>query len=157
VDLVGQAQRVINKVRPLVGHDGWLVTINNALFVSGREYYACWKTCAQMAICRSKNCCQSRLISPVSETRVGQPPGRPGTVQPLYQNRYPARQAQRFACHLNRMFVMLRRSRNITNILFVKTGVGALAATGGQGQSFGLDLYQPGLLGLAHDLGGIIG
>ncbi len=38
VDLVTQGQRVINKVRPLINNDGYLVAINNALFVSGAEY-----------------------------------------------------------------------------------------------------------------------
>lgn len=38
VDLVSQSQQVINKARPLVGHGGWLVAINNALFLSGAEY-----------------------------------------------------------------------------------------------------------------------
>jgi 23S rRNA (cytosine1962-C5)-methyltransferase len=38
VDLVGQSRRVINKLRPLVKDGGWLVSINNALFVSGAEY-----------------------------------------------------------------------------------------------------------------------
>ena len=40
VDLVGQSQRLINKVRPLVKDGGWLVTINNALFLNGQDYYA---------------------------------------------------------------------------------------------------------------------
>lgn len=40
VDLVSQSHRVINKVRPLIGHNGWLVAINNALFFSGAEYMA---------------------------------------------------------------------------------------------------------------------
>lgn len=40
VDLVAHSHRVINKVRPLVGHNGWLVAINNALFLSGAEYLA---------------------------------------------------------------------------------------------------------------------
>jgi 23S rRNA (cytosine1962-C5)-methyltransferase len=40
VDLVSQSHRVINKVRPLVADGGWLVAINNALFVSGAEYLA---------------------------------------------------------------------------------------------------------------------
>jgi 23S rRNA (cytosine1962-C5)-methyltransferase len=40
VDLVGQSQRLINKVRPLVKDGGCLVTINNALFLSGQDYYA---------------------------------------------------------------------------------------------------------------------
>ncbi|MBE0697883.1 MAG: class I SAM-dependent methyltransferase [Anaerolineaceae bacterium] len=38
VDLVSHAQTVINKVRPLVGHNGLLVAINNSLFLSGAEY-----------------------------------------------------------------------------------------------------------------------
>lgn len=38
VDLVAESHRVINKVRPLVAHNGWLVTINNALFLGGLEY-----------------------------------------------------------------------------------------------------------------------
>lgn len=38
VDLVSQSHRIINKARPLVAHNGWLVAINNALFLSGAEY-----------------------------------------------------------------------------------------------------------------------
>lgn len=38
VDLVGQSRRIINKLRPLVRDGGWLININNALFVSGQEY-----------------------------------------------------------------------------------------------------------------------
>jgi len=38
VDLVNQSERVINKVRPLVNDGGYLVAINNALFVSGAVY-----------------------------------------------------------------------------------------------------------------------
>ena len=38
VDLVSQSSRVINKVRPLVGHDGYLVVINNALFAPGAAF-----------------------------------------------------------------------------------------------------------------------
>jgi 23S rRNA (cytosine1962-C5)-methyltransferase len=38
VDLVNAGQRVLNKVRPLVADGGWLVAINNALFVSGADY-----------------------------------------------------------------------------------------------------------------------
>jgi 23S rRNA (cytosine1962-C5)-methyltransferase len=40
VDLVGESQRLINKVRPLVKDGGWLVLINNALFVKGSDYLA---------------------------------------------------------------------------------------------------------------------
>ena len=38
VDLNNESHRLINKVRPLINHEGYLVAINNALFVSGAEY-----------------------------------------------------------------------------------------------------------------------
>ena len=38
VDQVNESARLINKVRPLIRDGGRLVAINNALFVSGREY-----------------------------------------------------------------------------------------------------------------------
>jgi 23S rRNA (cytosine1962-C5)-methyltransferase len=38
VDLEREAGRLINKARPLVADGGWLVAVNNALFVSGRDY-----------------------------------------------------------------------------------------------------------------------
>ena len=38
VDLVHESARLINKVRPLINDGGTLVSINNALYVSGRDY-----------------------------------------------------------------------------------------------------------------------
>ncbi len=38
VDMVNESVRLINKVRPLVRDGGWLIAINNALFLSGAEY-----------------------------------------------------------------------------------------------------------------------
>ncbi len=38
VDLVHASERLLNKVRPLVADGGWLVAVNNALFLSGAEY-----------------------------------------------------------------------------------------------------------------------
>ena len=38
VDLAHGYSRLINKVRPLIAHNGYLVAINNALFVSGAHY-----------------------------------------------------------------------------------------------------------------------
>jgi len=38
VDLVNESARIINKVRPLINDGGTLISINNALYVSGREY-----------------------------------------------------------------------------------------------------------------------
>ena len=37
VDLLQNWHGLINKIRPLVGHEGWLVAINNALFLPGDE------------------------------------------------------------------------------------------------------------------------
>jgi 23S rRNA (cytosine1962-C5)-methyltransferase len=28
----------MNKIRPIINNDGWLVAINNALFLSGKDY-----------------------------------------------------------------------------------------------------------------------
>jgi 23S rRNA (cytosine1962-C5)-methyltransferase len=38
VDLARNSARLINKVRPLINDGGYLVAINNALFLSGKEY-----------------------------------------------------------------------------------------------------------------------
>ena len=38
VDQVNESARPINKVRPLVQDGGYLIAVNNALYVSGREY-----------------------------------------------------------------------------------------------------------------------
>jgi 23S rRNA (cytosine1962-C5)-methyltransferase len=40
VDLQGGTNRLINKVRPLAVHEGVLVAVNNALFLSGADYMA---------------------------------------------------------------------------------------------------------------------
>jgi 23S rRNA (cytosine1962-C5)-methyltransferase len=78
VDLVSESQRAINKVRPLVGDGGWLVAINNALFVSGAEYAGVLE-----AICADGYLSIETFV-PVPEdvagyeaTRVGNPPTDP--------------------------------------------------------------------------------
>jgi 23S rRNA (cytosine1962-C5)-methyltransferase len=38
LDLNTDSARLINKVRPLINDGGWLVSVNNALYVSGEEY-----------------------------------------------------------------------------------------------------------------------
>jgi 23S rRNA (cytosine1962-C5)-methyltransferase len=38
VDLVNQSARLINKVKPLIAHQGWLVLVNNALFLCGQVF-----------------------------------------------------------------------------------------------------------------------
>ena len=40
VDLLTDSKRLINKVRPLIADGGWLVAVNNALFLSGEAYMA---------------------------------------------------------------------------------------------------------------------
>ena len=40
VDLNSGIARLINKIRPLVRHGGHIIAINNALFVSGADYFA---------------------------------------------------------------------------------------------------------------------
>lgn len=40
VDLAADSARLINKIRPLINDGGYLVAINNALFLSGKEYLA---------------------------------------------------------------------------------------------------------------------
>lgn len=38
IDLVNQNARLINKVKPLVAHQGYLIVVNNALFLSGQDF-----------------------------------------------------------------------------------------------------------------------
>jgi 23S rRNA (cytosine1962-C5)-methyltransferase len=40
LDLNTDSARLINKVRPLVNDGGWLATVNNALYVSGSDYWS---------------------------------------------------------------------------------------------------------------------
>ncbi len=40
VDLLKDNVRVINKVRPLIDDGGWLIVVNNALFLPGAEFHA---------------------------------------------------------------------------------------------------------------------
>lgn len=78
VDLASQGHRVINKVRPLVGHNGWLVTINNALFVSGQEYYAMLESlCADGYLTIEELISVPEDFTGFPQTRVGQFPTDP--------------------------------------------------------------------------------
>jgi 23S rRNA (cytosine1962-C5)-methyltransferase len=67
VDLVAESVRLINKVRPLVIDGGWLVTINNALFLSGAEYMRSLE-----ALCRDGYLSIDHLI-PVPQDITGYP------------------------------------------------------------------------------------
>ena len=65
VDLVNQFGWLINKVRPLIAHNGWLVAINNALFVSGQENLA-----ALQALC-ADGYMENEALIPVPEDITG--------------------------------------------------------------------------------------
>lgn len=67
IDLLGQAGRVINKVRPLVRDQGWLVAVNNAVFLSGADYMR-----TLQALCEDGYLSIETLI-PVPEDILGRP------------------------------------------------------------------------------------
>jgi 23S rRNA (cytosine1962-C5)-methyltransferase len=67
VDLEGESERLINKVRPLVSNGGWLVVINNALFVRGRDLLGMFES-----LCGSGYLSIESLI-PVPEDITGYP------------------------------------------------------------------------------------
>jgi len=65
VDVEQDMEALINKVRPLVGDGGWLVAVNNGLFVPGTDYHAMLER-----ICASGYATIEALI-PVPEDFVG--------------------------------------------------------------------------------------
>ena len=72
VDQVHESARLINKVRPLINDGGYLVAINNALFVSGREYMQTLES-----LCKDGYLKIKELIS-VPEDFTGYPETRAG-------------------------------------------------------------------------------
>ena len=73
VDLQGGSARLINKVRPLIGDGGYLVAVNNALFVSGHEYMG-----ALEGLCADGYLCLEELV-PVPADFTGYPETRMGS------------------------------------------------------------------------------
>ena len=78
IDWAAESQALINKVRPLVAHNGHLIVINNALFLSGKNYLDTLET-----LC-SSGYMQIEAILPVPEdvtgfssTRLITPPADP--------------------------------------------------------------------------------
>ncbi|HEY9122453.1 MAG TPA: class I SAM-dependent methyltransferase [Brevefilum sp.] len=67
VDLQNNFLQLINKVRPLVAHQGWLILINNALFLSGEAFMQEIDT-----ICSSPYLSFEKII-PVPEDVTGYP------------------------------------------------------------------------------------
>ncbi len=78
IDLQHETTRLVNKVRSLVAHEGWLVVINNALYLSGAAFMS-----------ELDRLCQSEYISFVQhipapqdvtgypDTRISIPPTDP--------------------------------------------------------------------------------
>ena len=74
VDLENEGARLINKVRPLINDGGILIAINNALYVSGRDYMGSLEELCKDGYLRIKK------IIPVPEDFIGYTPvGKPIT------------------------------------------------------------------------------
>jgi 23S rRNA (cytosine1962-C5)-methyltransferase len=67
LDWQNQSTRLINKVRPLVGHGGQLVVINNSLFLSGADFMTELET-----LCQSDYLSLGEII-PIPEDITGTP------------------------------------------------------------------------------------
>ena len=78
IDLETNSLQLINKVRPLISHNGYLVAVNNAVFLSGKSYM---ETLDQL--CEGGYVTIDRLIDVPADytgypdTRVGLPPQDP--------------------------------------------------------------------------------
>jgi len=78
VDLLSESTRLINKLRPLIAHNGWLIAINNAVFLPGADYLS-----ALQALC-ADGYLQIEALLPVPpdvtgppQTRCAAPPADP--------------------------------------------------------------------------------
>lgn len=78
VDLAHDADRLINKVRPLVADGGRLVAVNNALFLSGADYVALLsRLCASGHLALEAQIDVPDDVAGPAATRVGGPPVDP--------------------------------------------------------------------------------
>lgn len=78
VNLVDECVRVINKARPLVRQGGWLIAVNNALFLSGKDYYSTLKAlCADGYLAIEELLDVPEDITGYAGTRVNPPPVDP--------------------------------------------------------------------------------
>lgn len=74
VDLVSDMERLLNKVRPLVAHEGSLVAVNNAVFVSGVDFQAVLdRVCADGYVSLEHRVPVPMDFLGTPETRVGSP------------------------------------------------------------------------------------
>ena len=74
VDQERESARLINKVRPLINDGGYLVAINNALFVSGQDYMQTLDSLCKDGYLKIKE------LIPVSEDFTGYPETRKGNL-----------------------------------------------------------------------------
>ena len=72
VDQEKESARLINKVRPLINNGGYLIAINNALFVSGKDYMQTLET-----LCKD-GYLKIRELIPVPEDFTGYPETKAG-------------------------------------------------------------------------------
>jgi 23S rRNA (cytosine1962-C5)-methyltransferase len=78
INLNTEGARLINKVRPLIGDGGWLVAVNNALFVSGADYLRSLEAlCADGFLSIEELIPVPLDVAGFPETRVGAPPADP--------------------------------------------------------------------------------
>ncbi len=78
VDLIHEFEKLINKLRPLVAHQGRLVAINNALFLSGAELMDTIQSiCAGGYVHLEQTISVPDDITGYPETRVSLPPADP--------------------------------------------------------------------------------
>ena len=78
VDLQHAYHRLINKVRPLVAHGGYLVAVNNALFLSGQAYVEMLRSLGDETYLRLEALIPvPEDVTGYAETRVSAPPADP--------------------------------------------------------------------------------
>jgi 23S rRNA (cytosine1962-C5)-methyltransferase len=78
VDLEKESFRILNKVRPLIDDGGWLVAINNALFISGADYLRMLQTlCADGYLAIEELIAVPEDFTGYPQTRVSEPPLSP--------------------------------------------------------------------------------
>lgn len=78
VDLVADVERLLNKVRPLIANDGYLVAVNNAVFVPGADFQAVIdRLCADTYVSLEKRIDAPLDFVGTSATRSGTPRADP--------------------------------------------------------------------------------
>lgn len=78
IDMVSNSQRVINKVRPLVKNGGYLIVINNALFLSGTEFMKILKNMCSSGYLSIENVISIPPdITGYPNTKIAEPPVDP--------------------------------------------------------------------------------